>query len=101
MQSIACQARHAVLVCQTVKEMDELRFVLVPKRLTDERFWDIYFAVTRSRLPAEAFDLALQQKLAPAAECPRQVRDEPPQWGNTSSPWGVPPVTGGTRSKVT
>ena len=27
-------AHHAVLVCQSVKEMNELRFVLVPKRLT-------------------------------------------------------------------
>ena len=40
--------------------MNELRFVLVPKRLTDEQFWSIYFALTRARLPTEAFDTSLQ-----------------------------------------
>ena len=43
-----------------VQEMNELRFVLVPKRLTDEQFWSIYFALTRARLPKEAFDTSLQ-----------------------------------------
>lgn len=67
------QAHHAVLVCQSVKEMNELRFVLVPKRLTDEQFWAIYFSVTRSRLPAEAFDVSLQRKVAPPAQSSEQV----------------------------
>ncbi len=63
------QARHATLVCLAVKEMNELRFVLVPKRLADEQFWAIYFALTRSRLPPEAFDVELQHRLA-AEEAP-------------------------------
>lgn len=49
-----------MLVCLAVKEMNELRFVLVPKRLRDDQFWAIYFALTRSRLPPEAFDVSLQ-----------------------------------------
>lgn len=59
--------------------MNELRFVLVPKRLTDQQFWGIYFAVTRSRLPAEAFDSALQRRLAAAQPSPEapQVRRQP------------------------
>ena len=48
--------------------MNELRFVLVPKRLTDEQFWSIYFALTRARLPKEAFDASLQ---APPPEPPK------------------------------
>ncbi len=50
------------------QEMNELRFVLVPKRLTDEQFWSIYFALTRARLPKEAFDTSLQ---APPQEPPK------------------------------
>ena len=49
-----------------VQEMNELRFVLVPKRLTDEQFWSIYFALTRARLPKEAFDTAMQASPEPA-----------------------------------
>ncbi len=45
--------------------MNELRFVLVPKRLTDEQFWSIYFALTRARLPKEAFDTSLQAPAEP------------------------------------
>ena len=54
-----------MLVCLAVKEMNELRFVLVPKFLSDEQFWAIYFALTRNRLPPEAFDVSLQQSKAP------------------------------------
>lgn len=54
-----------MLVCLAVKEMNELRFVLVPKFLSDEQFWAIYFALTRNRLPPEAFDVSLQQSEAP------------------------------------
>ena len=35
------QERHAMLVVQSVKEINELRFVLCPKRMTDEQFWNI------------------------------------------------------------
>jgi BSD domain len=66
------QARHAMLVCLAVKEMNELRFVLVPKFLSDEQFWAIYFALTRGRLPPEAFDTSLQQhEDSPPSEQPK------------------------------
>lgn len=50
------QERHAMLVVQSVKEINELRFVLCPKRMTDEQFWKIYFNLTRKQLPEAAFD---------------------------------------------
>ncbi|DBA74162.1 hypothetical protein WJX77_005562 [Trebouxia sp. C0004] len=50
------QERHAMLVVQSVKEINELRFVLCPKRMTDEQFWKIYFNLTKKQLPEAAFD---------------------------------------------
>ena len=68
-----------MLVCLAVKEMNELRFVLVPKFLSDEQFWAIYFALTRSRLPPKAFDVSLQQsKAPPPPEQPKVCWTNPP-----------------------
>jgi hypothetical protein len=53
--------------------MNELRFVLVPKRLNDEQFWSIYFALTRARLPKEAFDTSLQ---SPPPEQPKPAAEQ-------------------------
>lgn len=39
-----------------MKEINELRFVLCPKRMTDSQFWQVYFSLAKSFLPAEAFD---------------------------------------------
>lgn len=50
------QERHAMLIVQSVKEINELRFVLCPKRMTDEQFWKIYFTLTKKQLPETAFD---------------------------------------------
>ena len=50
------QERHAMLIVQAVKEINELRFVLCPKRMTDEQFWKIYFSLTKKQLPETAFD---------------------------------------------
>ena len=50
------QERHAMLIVQSVKEINELRFVLCPKRMTDEQFWKIYFSLTKKQLPEAAFD---------------------------------------------
>lgn len=50
------QERHAMLIVQSVKEINELRFVLCPKRMTDEQFWKIYFSLTKKQLPETAFD---------------------------------------------
>ena len=47
-----------MLVVQSVKEINELRFVLCPKRMTDEQFWKIYFSLTKKQLPEAAFDPA-------------------------------------------
>lgn len=50
------QERHAMLVVQSVSEINELRFVLCPKRMTDEQFWKIYFSLTKKHLPEDAFN---------------------------------------------
>ncbi len=45
-----------MLVVQVAKEINELRYVLCPKRMTDAQFWQIYFQLAKEYLPAEAFD---------------------------------------------
>lgn len=50
------QEQHAMLVVQSVNEINELRFVLCPKRMTDEQFWKIYFNLTKKQLPEDAFN---------------------------------------------
>jgi hypothetical protein len=50
------QEHHAMLVVQQAKEINELRYVLCPKRMTDAQFWHIYFQLAKKYLPAEAFD---------------------------------------------
>ena len=52
------QEQHALLICRQVKEVDELRFVLSPKRMTDQQFWAIYFQLVRQHLPEAAYDPA-------------------------------------------
>ena len=39
-----------------VKEINELRFVLCPKRMNDAQFWIVYFSLARKYMPPEAFD---------------------------------------------
>ena len=39
-----------------VKEINELRFVLCPKRMNDAQFWVVYFSLARKYMPPEAFD---------------------------------------------
>ena len=51
----AWQLRHAQLICHAVKEMGDLRFMLCPKYMKDERFWHIYFSMLKPDLPPEAF----------------------------------------------
>lgn len=50
------QEKHALLVVRSVQEINELRFVLVPKRMADQEFWHIYFTLACKYLPAHAFD---------------------------------------------
>ncbi len=56
------QEHHALLVVQTVKEINELRFVLCPKRMTDNQFWKVYFTLAQKYLPPEAFAPAPQEQ---------------------------------------
>lgn len=43
-----------------VKEINELRFVLCPKRMNDAQFWVVYFSLARKYMPPEAFDPGFQ-----------------------------------------
>lgn len=45
------QEQHANLVLRTVKELQDLRYVLCPRRMEEERFWKIYFALAYRNLP--------------------------------------------------
>ncbi len=45
-----------MLVVQVVKEINELRYVLCPKRMTDAQFWQIYFRLADKYLPEESTD---------------------------------------------
>lgn len=47
-----------MLVVQAAKEINELRYVLCPKRMTDAQFWQIYFQLAKKYFPDEAFDPA-------------------------------------------
>ena len=44
-----------MLVVRAVKEVNELRYVLCPRYLTDQRFWEVYFALADGHLPSVAF----------------------------------------------
>lgn len=37
------QERHALLVLAAAAHLRDLRFVLCPRRMDEERFWSIYF----------------------------------------------------------
>lgn len=45
------QEKHANLVLRTVKELQDLRYVLCPRRMEEERFWKIYFSLAYKHLP--------------------------------------------------
>eukprot|EP00271_Cylindrocystis_brebissonii_P007486 TRINITY_DN21056_c0_g2_i1.p1 TRINITY_DN21056_c0_g2~~TRINITY_DN21056_c0_g2_i1.p1 ORF type:complete len:377 (-),score=99.62 TRINITY_DN21056_c0_g2_i1:856-1986(-) len=44
------QERHALLVLQTVEEMSDFRYVLCPRRMTERRFWRIYFLLVHTHV---------------------------------------------------
>ena len=74
------QSRHALLIVQAAPEVDELRYVLVPKRLTERAFWARYFSLARARLPAVAFD----------ADAPAPVAEvAAPSSSNTAAAFGA------------
>jgi len=45
------QVQHAKLIVQTVDEINELRYVLCPRYMSDQRFWEIYFCLANKYLP--------------------------------------------------
>ncbi len=47
-----------MLVVQSTREINELRYVLCPKRMSDATFWQIYFLLAKKLLPDAAFDPA-------------------------------------------
>lgn len=49
------QARHAGLLIREVKEINELRYVLCPKYMDDQQFWEIYFQLVKDKIPQVAF----------------------------------------------
>jgi hypothetical protein len=57
-RACGAQEQHAMLVVQSTREINELRYVLCPKRMSDATFWQIYFALARKRLPDAAFEPA-------------------------------------------
>ncbi|GAB4822589.1 hypothetical protein N2152v2_009635 [Parachlorella kessleri] len=57
------QAQHAKLVIQVAKEVNELRFVLCPRYMTDEHFWHVYFTLVKKYLPDKAYNWTEQDTL--------------------------------------
>lgn len=47
-----------MLVVQSTREINELRYVLCPKRMSDATFWQIYFLLAKKLLPDAAFEAA-------------------------------------------
>lgn len=63
----AWQVRHSTLVVSNIKEVDELRFVLCPRYMDDDRFWSVYYTLARKHLPEVAFNWSPEDEL-PYAE---------------------------------
>lgn len=63
----AWQVRHAMLVVRAVKEVNELRYVLCPRYMPDHKFWQVYFALAASHLPAVASTWKEGDSLPPIA----------------------------------
>lgn len=61
------------LLGQALKEINELRYVLCPKRMTDEEFWKVYFTLSKRHLPEEAWDPNFVVPAAPPAAAPPPV----------------------------
>ena len=45
------QERHAILALKVYGELDHLRYLLCPKRMTEEKFWLVYFSLAQPHLP--------------------------------------------------
>jgi hypothetical protein len=60
------QVQHAKLVVQTVDEINELRYVLCPRYMSDQRFWEIYFCLANKHLPNLDVEMNTNAKLESA-----------------------------------
>lgn len=72
-----------MLVVRSAREINELRYVLCPKRMSDAQFWQIYFLLAKKLLPDEAFDPAFQppRSAAPGLTLnDLQARTAHPNW---------------------
>lgn len=45
------QEKHVLLMLRVSKELDHLRYLLCPKRMSEEKFWLVYFSLTHTHLP--------------------------------------------------
>lgn len=74
------QEQHAVLALKVFNELDHLRYLLCPKRMTEEKFWLVYFSLAQSHLPegcktGQVPELAKQDPASP----PNEQTDDPMQ----------------------
>lgn len=74
----AWQERHAMLLVRSVKEIDELRFVLCPKYMDDVEFWDTYFQLMKDALPSMAFAWKEGMPLPKESSMGRNQQDSAP-----------------------
>ncbi|KAI8110383.1 hypothetical protein M9435_002058 [Picochlorum sp. BPE23] len=74
----AWQERHAMLLVRSVKEIDELRFVLCPKYMDDGEFWDTYFQLMKDALPSMAFAWKEGMPLPKESSMGRKQQDSAP-----------------------
>ena len=44
------QEKHVLLILGQVKELRDCRFLLTPKKMSEQRFWEIYFALSQKHL---------------------------------------------------
>jgi hypothetical protein len=63
-------------VVRAVGEVNELRFVLCPRYMTDQRFWAVYFALVQRQLPEAAARWAPGDALPPVSGDADAGRDE-------------------------
>jgi len=48
------QQTHAMLLIQAIPAFNDLRYVLCPRKMPEERFWEVYFRLTAPYLPEES-----------------------------------------------
>ena len=91
------QEQHALLICRQVKEVDELRFVLCPKRMSDQQFWAVYFQLVRRHLPEAAYDLEAPLPELPsqadAGQSPVSLRERLQSLSTSAQQWMAAPST--------